>query len=209
MTDQSSKRGLGTWLLVAYAVVIAVLGAVLAYQGGRLVAVGGSWYYLIAGIALFLAGVLLALGKRAGLWLFGATLAGTIAWALWEVGLDGWGLVPRLAMMSVLGLVLLPFWGGGASSHAAVVRPELCAGDRRAANPGRRADPVAAADAAQCRAGRCLQVAGRQRHGLQPRHRANPTATSRPIMTPATGPPMRVPTCPTTTRPARRSRRTT
>ncbi|NEK68150.1 MAG: glucose/quinate/shikimate family membrane-bound PQQ-dependent dehydrogenase [Xanthomonas perforans] len=111
MTDQSSKRGLGTWLLVAYAVVIAVLGAVLAYQGGRLVAVGGSWYYLIAGIALFLAGVLLALGKRAGLWLFGATLAGTIAWALWEVGLDGWGLVPRLAMMSVLGLVLLPFWG--------------------------------------------------------------------------------------------------
>lgn len=77
-------------MLVAYAVVIAVLGTVLAYQGGRLVAVGGSWYYLIAGIALFLAGVLLALGKRAGLWLFGATLAGTIAWALWEVGLDGW-----------------------------------------------------------------------------------------------------------------------
>ncbi len=98
-------------MLVAYAVVIAVLGAVLAFEGGRLVAVGGSWYYLIAGIALFLAGVLLALGKRAGLWLFGATLAGTIAWALWEVGLDGWGLVPRLAMISVLGLLLLPFWG--------------------------------------------------------------------------------------------------
>ncbi|WP_428942832.1 glucose/quinate/shikimate family membrane-bound PQQ-dependent dehydrogenase [Xanthomonas oryzae] len=98
-------------MLVAYAVVIAVLGAVLAYEGGRLVAVGGSWYYLIAGIALFLAGVLLALGKRAGLWLFGATLAGTIAWALWEVGLDGWGLLPRLAMISLLGFVLLPFWG--------------------------------------------------------------------------------------------------
>ncbi|AKO05510.1 glucose dehydrogenase [Xanthomonas oryzae pv. oryzicola] len=111
MTDQTSKRGPGTWLLVAYAVVIAVLGAVLAYEGGRLVAVGGSWYYLIAGIALFLAGVLLALGKRAGLWLFGATLAGTIAWALWEVGLDGWGLLPRLAMISLLGFVLLPFWG--------------------------------------------------------------------------------------------------
>ncbi|WP_330464065.1 glucose/quinate/shikimate family membrane-bound PQQ-dependent dehydrogenase [Xanthomonas oryzae] len=98
-------------MLVAYAVFIAVLGAVLAYEGGRLVAVGGSWYYLIAGIALFLAGVLLALGKRAGLWLFGATLAGTIAWALWEVGLDGWGLLPRLAMISLLGFVLLPFWG--------------------------------------------------------------------------------------------------
>ncbi|WP_181108720.1 glucose/quinate/shikimate family membrane-bound PQQ-dependent dehydrogenase [Xanthomonas arboricola] len=98
-------------MLVVYAVVIAVLGAVLAYEGGRLVAVGGSWYYLLAGIGLFLAGVLLALGKRAGLWLFGATLAATIAWALWEVGLDGWGLVPRLAWMSVLGLMLLPFWG--------------------------------------------------------------------------------------------------
>lgn len=87
MTDQSSKRGLGTWLLVAYAVVLAVLGAALAYEGGRLVAVGGSWYYVLAGIAVLVAGVLLALGKRAGLWLFGATLAATIVWALWEVGL--------------------------------------------------------------------------------------------------------------------------
>ncbi len=111
MTDQSSKRGLVTWLLVAYAVVLAVLGAALAYEGGRLVAVGGSWYYVLAGIAVLVAGVLLALGKRAGLWLFGATLAATIVWALWEVGLDGWGLIPRLAWISVLGLVLLPFWG--------------------------------------------------------------------------------------------------
>ncbi|MEA9753769.1 glucose/quinate/shikimate family membrane-bound PQQ-dependent dehydrogenase [Xanthomonas campestris pv. raphani] len=98
-------------MLVAYAVVLAVLGAALAYEGGRLVAVGGSWYYVLAGIALLVAGVLLALGKRAGLWLFGATLAATIVWALWEVGLDGWGLIPRLAWISVLGLVLLPFWG--------------------------------------------------------------------------------------------------
>ncbi|MDO0789699.1 glucose/quinate/shikimate family membrane-bound PQQ-dependent dehydrogenase [Xanthomonas campestris pv. campestris] len=98
-------------MLVAYAVVLAVLGAALAYEGGRLVAVGGSWYYVLAGIAVLGAGVLLALGKRAGLWLFGATLAATIVWALWEVGLDGWGLIPRLAWISVLGLVLLPFWG--------------------------------------------------------------------------------------------------
>ncbi|WP_426801222.1 glucose/quinate/shikimate family membrane-bound PQQ-dependent dehydrogenase [Xanthomonas campestris] len=97
-------------MLVAYAVVLAVLGAALAYEGGRLVAVGGSWYYVLAGIAVLVAGVLLALGKRAGLWLFGATLAATIVWALWEVGLDGWGLIPRLAWISVLGLVLLPFW---------------------------------------------------------------------------------------------------
>ncbi|WDK00325.1 glucose/quinate/shikimate family membrane-bound PQQ-dependent dehydrogenase [Xanthomonas campestris pv. incanae] len=98
-------------MLVAYAVVLALLGAALAYEGGRLVAVGGSWYYVLAGIAVLVAGVLLALGKRAGLWLFGATLAATIVWALWEVGLDGWGLIPRLAWISVLGLVLLPFWG--------------------------------------------------------------------------------------------------
>ncbi|MEA9745661.1 glucose/quinate/shikimate family membrane-bound PQQ-dependent dehydrogenase [Xanthomonas campestris pv. raphani] len=98
-------------MLIAYAVVLAVLGAALAYEGGRLVAVGGSWYYVLAGIAVLVAGVLLALGKRAGLWLFGATLAATIVWALWEVGLDGWGLIPRLAWISVLGLVLLPFWG--------------------------------------------------------------------------------------------------
>ncbi|KTF36255.1 glucose dehydrogenase [Xanthomonas translucens] len=110
MTAHSPKHGPGTWLFVAYAVVIALIGAALVAMGGQLVAVGGSWYYLLAGLALVVSGALLALGRRAGLWLFGLTLAATIAWALAEVGLDGWALIPRLAMISVLGLLLLPFW---------------------------------------------------------------------------------------------------
>ncbi|MGO4774095.1 PQQ-binding-like beta-propeller repeat protein, partial [Lysobacter sp. 2RAB21] len=97
-------------MLSAYAWVIALVGAALAYEGAQLVAAGGSWYYVLAGVAVLASGVLIALRRRAGFWLFGATSAATIAWALWEVGLDGWALIPRLAWISVLGLVLLPLW---------------------------------------------------------------------------------------------------
>src|SRR5690606_31653713 len=41
-------------------------------------------------------------------WIYLVTFAGTLAWALWEVGFDGWAQVPRLvAPTVVLVLVLL------------------------------------------------------------------------------------------------------
>lgn len=110
MSKNAPAIGMGARLFTGYSILIGLVGAALAYQGGQLAAVGGSWYYLLAGFALLLAGVLMTVGRRAGFWLFGATLAATIVWALAEVGLNGWALIPRLAWISVLGLVLLPLW---------------------------------------------------------------------------------------------------
>jgi len=92
------------------AIILVLLGLVLGAGGGQLVSLGGSWYYLLAGIALVAAGVLLWKGLKSGLWLYGGLIAATLVWSLWEVGLDGWALVPRLVGPIILGLWLLTPW---------------------------------------------------------------------------------------------------
>lgn len=70
---------------------------------------GGTWYYLVAGLALVTAGYLAFRGRPLGASIYGWLLLATAAWAVFEVGLDGWGLVARLAFLAVLGLwFLLP-----------------------------------------------------------------------------------------------------
>lgn len=106
----------GRILIVIIAAAMALAGLALAAGGAMLIAAGGSWYYLPAGLALVASAVGLLMRKRFAFPLFGLLLAATLGWALWEAGLDGWALVPRLVAPAVLGLVLLlPFVpaGGG------------------------------------------------------------------------------------------------
>jgi glucose dehydrogenase len=91
-------------LLVA---VMAIAGAALAVGGCELLAAGGSPYYLASGAALIAAAIGLSLRRAWALPLYGLLLAATLLWALWESGLDGWALVPRLVAPAVLGLILL------------------------------------------------------------------------------------------------------
>lgn len=92
------------------AVVLAVIGAVLVFGGVQLLAVGGSAYYAITGIAVLTSAVLLFLGSLWGVWVFAAMLAWTLLWSFAEVGLDGWALMPRLVGPFVIGLYMaLPF----------------------------------------------------------------------------------------------------
>lgn len=93
-------------LLRFTAALYVLCGLGLAIPGVRLIALGGSPYYMIAGLALTASGVLLWRGRIAGAWLFAAALVGTLAWALWEAGLNGWALVPRLSLFVPLGLLL-------------------------------------------------------------------------------------------------------
>ncbi|RJS94090.1 membrane-bound PQQ-dependent dehydrogenase, glucose/quinate/shikimate family [Salinisphaera sp. Q1T1-3] len=91
-------------------ILILVIGLALAIGGFKLVGVGGSWYYLIAGIVLVIDGVLLIAARSAGLWLYGLFLLASIVWSIYEVGLSWWDLVPRLALFAVIGLVMLLPW---------------------------------------------------------------------------------------------------
>ena len=87
--------------------LIALVGLVLLVGGGRLVQLGGSAYYLLAGAGVTAAGVLLVRRRPLAGLVYAAVLAVTLAWALWESGLVFWPLVPRLVAPAVLGLFLL------------------------------------------------------------------------------------------------------
>ena len=89
---------------------VALLGAVFLVGGLWLGALGGSWYYGLAGAGLVAGGVLVARGRREGLWLYGAVWLGTVAWALAETGLDFWVLEPKLLAPTVLGVWLFTPW---------------------------------------------------------------------------------------------------
>ena len=90
-----------------FAVLLLLIGAVLAAGGVQLALLGGSVYYAVAGAALVLSAILLWRGRLAGAWLYLLVLVGTWGWAIWEVGLDGWQLMPRVLLITLLGLWLL------------------------------------------------------------------------------------------------------
>lgn len=122
MTPVNRPRRAGGWVFVALSLVLAALGLALVVLGAILIAEGGSWFYALQGLALAAAGVLLARGDARGALLYGAVVAATLVWALWEVGLDGWPLVPRLAWLAGYGLLLAAAWPL-ARSHLMVARP--------------------------------------------------------------------------------------
>ena len=108
---EESTRDHSKWPAIIVGLLLSIIGLVLAFGGSKLVSVGGSAYYLIAGLSIIACGVLFALRKGAALWLYALILFATLVWALWEVGLDWWQLVPRVAILCLIGiLLLLPWW---------------------------------------------------------------------------------------------------
>src|SRR3954467_3308129 len=91
-------------------VVYALLGLALAGGGAWLVALGGSPFYVIAGLGILVAGALLVAGRREALWAYAAVLIVTLVWAVAEVGLDWWPLAARGDVIYPLGLWLLVPW---------------------------------------------------------------------------------------------------
>lgn len=91
------------------AVILGLCGLLMTVQGAELIGLGGSFYYLLAGVVLLAVGVLLFRGDKRGALLYAGFLGFTYLWAIFEVGLDAWQLMPRVAMFTVLGLwFLLP-----------------------------------------------------------------------------------------------------
>lgn len=87
---QHERRG---WrgLYLALASIAGALGLGMAVLGTRLIALGGTFYYLAAGAVLIVAAVASWRGRHGmAVGLFTAVFAATVAWSLVEIGGKGW-----------------------------------------------------------------------------------------------------------------------
>jgi quinoprotein glucose dehydrogenase len=94
------------WSFAPLAAVLVVCGLVLGGFGAWLLLLGGSWYYVVAGLGLAAAGVFFARGLRTGARIFWCVFALTLFWSLWESGLDYWRWVPRTGFFVLLAIAV-------------------------------------------------------------------------------------------------------
>src|SRR5690606_27809050 len=109
----------------AIAIFFAIVGLTLLIGGAQLLFVGGSPFYLIAGLALLVSSLLLWMKKPVALWVIGLLFLATLIWSVWEVGTNFWGLVPRLSWILVIGIltaICAPYvlQGNGKKTSAAI-----------------------------------------------------------------------------------------
>lgn len=76
--------------------LLFIVGIPLLVGGAYLLSLGGSWYYVIAGLGMTAAAYYLWQGKVVGVHLYLAIFVLTVVWALLESGFNFWPLVPRL-----------------------------------------------------------------------------------------------------------------
>jgi quinoprotein glucose dehydrogenase len=87
--------------------ILAITGLAMAVPGVYLAALGGSLYYAVAGLLILFSSVLVLRRHLFGIALFWLVFAATLPWSLWEVGLDGWALMPRLVYLAAAAFALL------------------------------------------------------------------------------------------------------
>ncbi|MCD9029129.1 membrane-bound PQQ-dependent dehydrogenase, glucose/quinate/shikimate family [Luteimonas sp. BDR2-5] len=110
------RAGSGHWPLRLFGAALILIGLPLLGGGLYLITLGGSWYYLLAGLALAVSGFFYFRRAPVATWLLAATTVATVLWSLWEVGARFWPLVPRLAPFLVLAFfaaLLQPCLRGG------------------------------------------------------------------------------------------------
>lgn len=96
------------WAAIILGLVIAGIGVILAIGGAWLAVIGGSLYYLLAGAAMLVSGVLLIRERMTGAYLYIALTVLTVIWAFGDSHTNlVWALVPRIIAPLVLLLATL------------------------------------------------------------------------------------------------------
>ncbi|MTD39939.1 membrane-bound PQQ-dependent dehydrogenase, glucose/quinate/shikimate family [Erwinia sp. CPCC 100877] len=111
MSDSSSRPGtkLKLWCYLL-AVILLVTGGFFVIGGVKLAMLGGSWYFLIAGIVTLLSAVQFLRVKSSAVALFLLVFVGTLIWALVDAGLEFWPQISRLMVPSGLMLLASATW---------------------------------------------------------------------------------------------------
>jgi glucose dehydrogenase len=94
-----------SWWRRLIALALLALGLAEFVAGFRLVQLGGSTYYLLAGLLLAAAGASLWFNRPLARVIFHLWLGGTMLWSLIETGGEFWGMVSRVGYPMVIWLV--------------------------------------------------------------------------------------------------------
>ena len=106
MIKSQPPASVSRWPIWVAALGVLVFGLLFVAGGGYLATLGGSLYFLLAGLGMIVSSVLLFKQRLSGAWLFAAVMLASIVWALVDAGLVFWPLVSRLFALAVLSLVV-------------------------------------------------------------------------------------------------------
>ena len=101
---RSMKRSISATIL---ALVMGVIGIILAVGGAWLTALGGSPYYLIAGVAMLASAWFLFRGRLLGVWIYVGLFVLSAIWGFAEARGNAWAMVPWLIAPLVLLIAVL------------------------------------------------------------------------------------------------------
>ena len=94
----------------ALPILLVLIAAPMILGGVQLIFLGGSFYYLLAGLVLVASARRLWRASPTGSLIYGGFLIATVAWALLESGTNLWALAPRILPFAGLGLWFLTPW---------------------------------------------------------------------------------------------------
>ena len=108
MSDPQAKSHiiLKIWCFIL-GLALLVTGLFYIIGGGKLISLGGSWYFLIAGLFTTASAFFIFKKKTLGVWLFALVFVGTVIWALIDAGWEFWPLHSRLMFPAGLFAALL------------------------------------------------------------------------------------------------------
>ena len=92
------------------AIIMAIFAAPLLLGGAYLLSLGGSPYYLFAGVIMLTTAFLLFKKHWSAYGLYALFIVATIVWALWESGFYWWALAPRVGFPLIFGVLMLLPW---------------------------------------------------------------------------------------------------
>ena len=93
-----------------FAIALFFIAALLVLGGLQLLVLGGSVYYVFAGLAVGYSAYLLWNKRHLALLIYGIFFLLTVAWAFLESGTNLWALAPRILFFAGIGLIFLTPW---------------------------------------------------------------------------------------------------
>ena len=96
--------------MTIFAIALFFIAAPLVLGGLQLLVLGGSVYYMFAGLAVGCSAYFLWNKRHLALLVYGVFFLLTVAWAFIESGTNLWALAPRILFFAGIGLIFLTPW---------------------------------------------------------------------------------------------------